>query len=304
MDQSLPNARSIYRSVVFSPRTYMVVIVAAVLGFMAKAVIPMSRHDSAAGIVEILKPGVQSAVNVWAFVGFAALVATACACLFRRRWAAAGVALIVALLGYPACLFVAAVLNLGPWTIYASVTGPDHQTYSFLDSSFLQGQTMAIGRLEGDGLLYQRYHIPGTTNGDSPRSWASIIRPAEAAEQYGQLYCTASGLLVGVRLENQCYLTFDPVSGEFLGHGAVEAISPFVLLGPEGAPHQRDVERIRDRIRKGEPDRPGYPQEHWVRQALGHPNPEVRRVAKQLLEEIRANPSRPQHPVSRDQHNI
>ncbi len=280
-----------------SRRVYVVVILVAVLSFMAQALIPASWESSTAETIVILTPVTRWAINIVAFVSFCILIWTAFKC---RRWAAARVALELGLLAYPACLIVAFILNPAPWTICSTVAGPDHQTYRFLDSSVLYVKRMTIGRLEGDSLLYQRYYYPGMTDGDSLYSWASVIRPAGAEEQLGQLYCSTSGLIVGVRSSNQCYMTFDPSSGEFLGREVVEEVSPFILLGPADALQQTDIERIQSRIREGEPDRPGYPKEHHLRQGLDHPNPEVQRVAKQLLEEIQADTDQPQPPVAND----
>ena len=84
-------------------------------------------------------------------------------------------------------------------------------------------------------------------NGDSPRSWASVIRPVGASDEYGQLYLK-NGYLIGVRYDNRCYLVYNLESGTAYGHGDIESLSPFICLAHGDSPNKLDVQRICERI--------------------------------------------------------
>lgn len=192
------------------------------------------------------------------------------------------------------------VNNLGPWTEHGRVTVAN-QPYVFLDSSFLQGQTMAIGRRLSSGLLTTQYRVLVTNNGDWPRSWASVIRPAKAVDRYGQLYVTANQLLVGIRANNRCYLAFELPTGRAIGHGDIESLSPFVCLTENSPLHTPDIaaavnsiNQVIDFCRRDQDIRhadgflsgetfSGCPTLGVIEQGLTHKNPQVVAAAQQML---------------------
>jgi hypothetical protein len=79
-------------------------------------------------------------------------------------------------------------------------------------------------------------------NGDSPRSWASIIRSYGASDKdYGLLYISPNNIVLGVRQENKCYFAYDIKNSKFYGHGKIEEISPFMLIEKDTKLHEPDV---------------------------------------------------------------
>lgn len=223
-------------------------------------------------------------------------------------WASAAVALslfVLALLGYrwpvvrfPAVAFLLLVVaypcawrarwlssdGFGVWTIYGRIAQPDGGDFVFCDSSFLQGQTMALGRIESESAFGTKIRAFGSTNGDSPRSWASVVRPADPMGGYGQLYLTHDQRLVGVRFENHSYLVFDLANDRFVGREDIEAISPFLCLDADDRLHEPDVEAVRQAIRTTEPGSNGRPHREALEAGLDHPNPAVRALAAEWLE--------------------
>ena len=197
--------------------------------------------------IEILNP---AAIQIFAWAGFIAFWTLLVLCLvsFKTkwiRWPAIGIT--IALLMYPISIVCHAVNNLGPWTTHGSLVADDGATYVFCDSSFLQGQVMAITERTSSGIYKSKYRVLVDTNGDSPRSWASIIRPDGSTDEYGQLYFK-NGYLLGVRYDNRCYLAYELASSTPYGHGDIESISPFICLSAGDTPNKIDLERTCDRI--------------------------------------------------------
>ena len=94
------------------------------------------------------------------------------------------------------------------WTKESSLIGPDGYTYCFMNYSMLQAQEMKLVRKKGS--VSEEI---GSNNGDSPRSWASVIRPQGALDDdYGQLYISPEGMILGIRYENKCYFAYDTSS--------------------------------------------------------------------------------------------
>jgi hypothetical protein len=181
-------------------------------------------------VVIILRPILSTLLPFVPLAGIA-LGIIAAAKLFRRQrfLFGAGVTVLV-ILGAVVAGLAAIVHSLGPWIIYDEVTASDGKDYCFIDSSFLQGQTMAIARHDASSLLYQTLTVLGTTNGDSPRSFINIQLPNPKTIPYGALYATPTGLLVGVRSSNDCYMVYDLNNATFYGHGDVERLPTDLLV--------------------------------------------------------------------------
>lgn len=153
---------------------------------------------------------------------------------------------------------------------------------------------MALAMVKKDNFLFTRMKVLGTNNGDSPRSWASVIRPAYHQETYGQLYLTDQQMLVGVRSGNKCYLAYDVSSGKFYGHGEIETVSPFISLGKNDALDLDDIDTIRKRIKEQEPGTAGHPRTDSLKIGRMHPNPIVKEVAENLLTLVSERKQRPE----------
>lgn len=230
----------------------------------------------------LLKPGIETVI--WCLGGFCALVMLVLSGVCWNRgflglWA---LCLAVGLLAFPIAAGYRVVAGLAPWTVCSTLLGPDGETYAFLDSSFMQGQTMALGKVAADGIIYRNFDILGHTNGDCPRSYALIVRPTNKVRTtYGQLHLTSSGTLLGLRYANKCFFAYDFVTNQFAGHGDVESISPFSLVDANSRLHDPDVKPLF----KNPDDQPiGLLKKQVLLDAMNHANVEVRRVAKQLLD--------------------
>lgn len=196
------------------------------------------------------------------------------------------------LLLYPVVALVDLARHIAPWRVEDRLEDGSGRTYVFLDSSFLQGQTLALATLESDNPFWLQAEVHGTTNGDSPRSWASVVRPSPLrVDDYGQLYLDPQGLLLGVRYENRCYMAYDPATDRFWGHGDVETISPFALLSQNSALYPSDIAKIEQMLASGGessyrpgPETPGVPRAAALAAEQGHANPEAQSLAKRWLE--------------------
>lgn len=201
---------------VLRPWARRLLYVVSGISFAAFAFVPhtwAATRDNASGYQVIASIGIMHVWIVqtisWAALGcFGASLLAGGWIVYRHESRRALGLLSLALIAYPLASFLSVTGDLGPWTVYGELVGPESRTYSFLDSSFLQGQTMVLAHGSGDGLFCRTFEVLGETNGDSPRSWASIIRPAHVAyDSYGQLYLSPNGWLVGVRYENRCYIS-------------------------------------------------------------------------------------------------
>lgn len=216
------------------------------------------------------------------------------------------IALLLVLAVFPFAAARAMFADVAPWRLYGSLTASDGQTYWFCDSSFLQGQTMALVRMEDQRWFGSRYRALGDTNGDSPRFYATLIRPAqpgpapgspdfaqvpmspigdpkEPPGSYGRLVQDQAGTIYGLRSGTHCYFTFDPPSQRFVAQESVWSTSPFALLNADDEPWEGDVRELTERIKKGRPNTSGVPTRSALQDGLQHPNPRVRAIAAELL---------------------
>lgn len=276
-----------------------------VLWMLGFACLPYSwetrGESSFLGRITIIHPLLITTIS-WATLAMVAgLFIASCISIWRPwlRWPFLGI--VITLLLFPICGIMQVGRNLGPWTMHGQVTTADGQRYVFLDSSFLQGQLMAIGRYEQEGWFSQSFEVLVDNNGDSPRSWASVIRPRGAQESYGQLYLHEGTFLLGVRLGNRAFLAYDLKERVAYGHGEIEALSPFILLTADNGLHEEDIASTcntigswaeicmeDDDIRSAESfvageAYPGVPTMEMMRAGLHSPLPGVRQAAEKLL---------------------
>lgn len=240
-----------------------------------------TTHDT----ITILSPVVMY-TSFYGLAGGAVLLFVMGIVSFRRHWLRYPVfALLLAICAFPMAVLFHAVINLDSWTTHGRITTDDGATYVFCDSSFLQGQLMALTHVESESWWGSRYKVLGTTNGDSPRSWASVIRPAGAENHYGQLYLTGDHRLVGLRGGNHCYLVYDLAANKSWNHDEVKTTSPFICLAADDELHEADVETMRKTIGERQPGQSGYPvRRTLVTAAAEQENRRAREVAAELLE--------------------
>jgi len=229
--------------------------------------------------VTLLQPTFQRLLSLVGLLCLVALLALAVIGLYRRNVAMPLIALLAAFL-CPVAGLTHFVRNLVPWQIHSELRADDGTIYYFAESSFLQGQTLMLARLREETLFTRTMDALVVTNGDNPRSYLRIIRPAEAEDKYGQLYLTEDHWLLGLRTENRCFFAYDLGAGKPYGHGAVEELSPFLAIGNQTLLHKPDVASL---LAVGIEGERGAPTRAAVKQSLAHPNKEVRAVALQLL---------------------
>lgn len=172
---------------------------------------------------------------------------------------------------------------------------PDGRSYCMTSSSYLIGDTLTIGRSGANYGLFRDMNALGNVGTDSPIPWATVIRPAGIDDDaFAQLHMSESGLLVGFACSCECYLAYDTAEDRFYGLDDAEHISPFVLIGPATKMHQGDVEDLLQREKTGpqEAPAPGCTTDESLTEALDHPNPAVRDLARQVLD-IRKNRETP-----------
>lgn len=244
--------------------------------------------------VTILRPSLQMVAEWFAWPGCSLLLAAGGLFgLFRRRWFWGSMNLAVSLVLIPVLFFVGFATNLSPYSVTSQLTGSDGRTYAFLDSEFLQGQTLALGVQVHPGIFTVTYHEVGSTNGDSPQSWAAVVRPDGATGHYGQLYVNKEGFIVGFRYGCHAYFAYDTKSGHFLGHGPIEGISPFVLIDEDVRMNPQDVETIASG--KEAVGSNGVPHREHLVAATGSDRSDIRQAAARIISSqgLSARPSDP-----------
>ena len=267
-------------------------ILTPALGFAAMFLLPDDSYveDFGLSFLKVIKPSfywcltglLTASLAMMLIAGIKAVICKA------RLWGI--LTLIYGLIIWPlaTCVVLGLAYWFSSWTTHDQISGPNGKTYVFLDYSLGQAQTMALGMEEEDRLFTKSYRIVGSTNGDHPRRWAPVIRPANARDNYGQLYVNDAGVIVGIRHDNQCFFTYDTARDQFNGHatmmsskhGDVGLTSPFVLVGSDTSLNQADLKVVLDMEQAG---RIACPTE-TIRQELAHSNPAVREVAKKIMD--------------------
>jgi hypothetical protein len=262
----------------------LIIFSIALFGFLA--FIPTSWEERSGTTVLkilILKSWVPKALFIAG--GITAFILFVCAMLcFVRRHILTGIAAFIAALGLPAAGFSFLMLNISPWYAVGE-TQSDGAEYFVLEQSFLQGQQMAMGKLEHKGRFFTHYTCLGITHFDSPRSYAALIFPSQPADSLkGALVQSSNGLILGLRGNDRCFLAYQPQSGKFLGYGDIEQLSPFVLLGPTDELNPTDVKQIDEALAgPGGFKRAGVPRKETLEEGLKHANPKVRELSEKWL---------------------
>jgi len=175
-----------------------------------------------------------------------------------------------------------------PWTNEATLVGPDGYTYYFMNYSMLQAQIMRLSRTSDTSAPVSKYEILGEAYGDSPRIWASIIRPEGASDDdYGLLYLTDQGVILGFRYRQSCYFAYDIKEGTFFRGEAILNFSPYLLIQKNTVLHEKDVYATILQVAKSIHENylfPGCPRRDVLSSNINHPNERVRIINKWLME--------------------
>ncbi len=280
----------------------------ALLTMAAFALLPASVEKEN-GIVLVTSPRLMSGIAILALLSGIAFFLRAMIGSGRDRLRWPLFFVFVPLLTYPTSCATHVVRNLAPWRLGQSVSDHRGTQYVYAESSFLQGQRLSIARVQSKNLFWTQIQILGTTNGDSPRIWASVLRPELAAGDapdsrngYGQLYCTDTNIVLGFRYGTMCYMMFDTNTGTFTGNGFdqmdtsasdISEVHPFICLAPGDQFRQEDLNELLSRIdeahlclspdRSDVPEVSGVPRRHIIEPFLEDPNPAIADAADQII---------------------
>jgi hypothetical protein len=253
----------------------------ATIAFLPTSSVHAGAEEPGVTTVILLQPTLAEINGRIALGGAGALLLIGLICVIRQAGVFALVALLSVLL-CPLAGIIAFVRDPAPWRIYNELEAPDGTVYCFAESSFLQGQTLMLGRVRDETLFTRTIDALVVTNGDNPRSFLRIVRPLGAEDKYGQLYMTDDHWLLGLRSENRCFFAYDLKAEKAYGREAIEKLSPFLALGKSTLPHEPDVAAV---LAMGiEGTLVGAPTREAIEQSLAHPNPRVRKIAAKLLE--------------------
>lgn len=235
------------------------------------------------GTITIMQPWARNAISWIPVVAAGSLLLITC---WPTRLIAGGhrlSAFLFSVFGFIGSLFLGFMTNLGPWTEHGRIQDAQGNVYVFCDSSFLQGQTMALTKQVSATDYTTTYKVLGTNNGDSPRSFLTIVRPSNSTETYGQLYLANDQWLLGVRYDNHCFLAYDLVNQKFYGHGDIEKLSPFLALDATQSWNTADGVKIEQLVKNASSFNDGRPKKESLEQGLNHPNPKLRELAAEWL---------------------
>ena len=173
--------------------------------------------------------------------------------------------------------------NLAPWGIGPEVIDDAGRRHHFGESSFLQGQTLAIIRTRDENIFYRHYDVLDETNGDSPRSYLRIVYPAGQPKIPGRVFLV-DGWLISLRNDNNhSYMAYDLKTDRAHGYGAIEALSPFLALDEHDELDPGDCAAF---LNESAAPAKGYPTTDAIRTGLNHKNARVRAFAAEWLRKI------------------
>jgi hypothetical protein len=200
-----------------------------------------AKNDDIGSIVILPHYNILITVSVLAA---AALLALAIASL-RVKHVPFRVALwLLPLVIFPASLARATVANLAPWQTFGRAQDRSGNIYYFLESSFLQGDTLAVARHRSHSFFKDEYDVLVTTNGDEPRNYLNIVRPANLPNGYGTILISKNTWLVGLRGNNQMYLAYNLTSQTAYAGPRLYTLSPFLLIDEQTEMNQTDVQQV------------------------------------------------------------
>jgi len=182
---------------------------------------------------------------------------------------------------FPASLARATFANLAPWETMGSTKDNVGNEYYFLESAFLQGDTMALARQRSHSFFKDEYEVLATTNGDSPRHFLLIVRPAKEPNGYGQILISNNTWLVGLRYDNQMYLAYNLNSRTAFARARIYTLSPFLLIDDHTEMNKTDVEQV---LNTGIGSETGQARLKPILNELRNTNPVVASAANKMVE--------------------
>ncbi len=172
------------------------------------------------------------------------------------------------------------IQTFAPWGTGPEVIDDAGSRYQFGESSFLQGQTLALIRFRNETVFYRHYDVLVETTGDSPRSYLRIVCPAGQQKIPGRVFLV-DGWLISLRNDdNRSYMAYDLTTDRAYGYGEIEGLSPFLALGEHD---ELDPDNTDEFLRHAAAPEKGTPTVSGVREGLQHKNPRVRDLAAKWL---------------------
>ena len=113
------------------------------------------------------------------------------------------IAFVSTTVAFPAVV-ISFLMEPAPWSVGPEITDDAGRHYAFGESSFLQGQSLALVRYRNENTWYRTYDVLVVTNGDNPSHYLKIVRPAGMPKEDGQVYF-ADGWIIAVRFGNRSY---------------------------------------------------------------------------------------------------
>ncbi len=267
------------------------IFVLAVLAFVPRdwSVINRMQLTFHSGTITLFRPWVRVVMFLSALFCIIMLWITRRAILCRKHisFRIFNVILALLFLASPAYRFM---LNPMPWIINDRTMGPDENSYSFINRSFMMGGESVLGRLKAKTLLRETFEVLQMHHKDSYRC-RLMVRPAGfAADNHLRLYVSESGYVVGM-VANRCYVAYDFNSKRSFGDSNIGELSPFVLIDSNTPLNQNDVRDVISKmnaacvsVNQGYEPSSKYIKKSILEKSLAHQNEEIRKLGQQLLD--------------------
>jgi hypothetical protein len=217
---------------------------------------------------------------------------------WRRRWFPHPLATIV--FGFLGWLCTGVI---GARALSDDVAAPDGSLYAFFHRTCFQHRFAMLGRVVDRGPFSRTIEVIEPDQGEFGFCFASIVRPAQAAQDRTRVVITPEGLVVGMIGPTAC-ATARVGSRKSLSEAELENLSPFLLFRDAGEGVEEDVDAIVESLRfnrrvhgasscrewahpgvdEGNQLRSGTPTEASLLAALDHANPWVRAAARRIVE--------------------
>jgi len=202
--------------------------------------------------------------------------------LAMKRYLFAVLGLTLSVCGTPVSGLAHCGTNVLFWHTVDSVKAQDGNTYSYMASTILQGRRLCLARQDNPGLFTTKMRVLDCSGGDG----LIMVRSARDAKK-GSGQVLVCGNHVVVFLEGcEAYMAFDMKTKRRLSGRRLAHLSPFLCVGATSDLAQADVEALQTAVSGQQEDNfdTVYPDHDSLRLGINHPNPKVRKLARELTE--------------------
>jgi hypothetical protein len=244
------------------------------------ALTPLSREivDTSGAVTEIklTNPRVFNGLMLYSLFCFFALLIVSLVGFAKKTVPLPGLALALALLGFPLALGSSLFQNRSGWMGLYEATTPSGQTY-VLAASLAQNR-IALAHVGEQSWRQRHLQIIGQCSAEASDNHVLLIR-ADKTSQAGQLILV-NDTLIGLPHDNHCYLAYDLSNETFYSDQTILSLSPYLCLGPDDTPLENDVQGLTRALQETDADSLIW---QTVEAGLTHTNPKVREIAEELL---------------------